>query len=608
MHNVVARALSPQCPCCCPTAHQLLCCPLLLQLALCESYFIRADNCWLDDIPPEVFGKRQLQELGLSHNRISVLPPAVGNLRALKSLRISHNRLEALPSSLCMLDNLKSLDVSHNSLSSLPAEMAYMTHLTSLKLVGNPLDAMTGSAEDTLADIYFGKGVPPGQQADRKAGLRRLLAHLRDHCLTHEQKQSLAESQEAHQRGETAGKLERYMTVADTDVLTKLVDDARRLCLADNLVQAAQVALDRASALRAAAASEDREGLVAALQGWEAYVSPNRGEGADYWRARTVYRAIRKQELAKGWKDPSAATRGGASPSRSPSPPRPSRPASAPVHRNRPTSAQAHGSRTVYAGAGKAPQPGGNEYDNGAFEGEGGGAPGGRPASAAPMVSRGFDYDAWVRAKNAQKREEARKLAELRHNLATRDRLLRQQKVGAARRNADLESQWPARQFEPVQYGTYTASPERLYAARMSYSLASSRAGSRAPSRPVSASMYPYSTDHPGRPRQRPSSARPASAKSPANRYWAQRQQLLEEEQRRQAAYQHEQWRQQQQEQHEADAGGEPPQPARPTSASSRSGMRTTLEPILEPASQDDDVDGYIKDAADDEGDLDYGS
>ncbi|EEY53275.1 uncharacterized protein PITG_06916 [Phytophthora infestans T30-4] len=80
-----------------------------------------------------------LEELRLTHNRLTVLPVTMGLLRSLRRLHLSNNRLTALPLELGALTRLRELDVSWNQLTSIPDELGCLESLTSLDLSHNEL-------------------------------------------------------------------------------------------------------------------------------------------------------------------------------------------------------------------------------------------------------------------------------------------------------------------------------------------------------------------------------------------------------------------------------------------------------------------------------------
>lgn len=92
----------------------------------------------LSNVPGFVLARpalQQLQELDVSHNRISSLPVEIGKLLSLKRLNVSHNRLVTLPATLTDLaDSLAELDADHNRL--VDASAAVIVKLHQLKVLG----------------------------------------------------------------------------------------------------------------------------------------------------------------------------------------------------------------------------------------------------------------------------------------------------------------------------------------------------------------------------------------------------------------------------------------------------------------------------------------
>jgi len=78
-----------------------------------------------------------LDELDLSHNRITALPVWIGRFAGLRVLDVSHNRLAELPSSLGALRSLARLDAADNHLIELPPGLGALPSLVDIDLSGN---------------------------------------------------------------------------------------------------------------------------------------------------------------------------------------------------------------------------------------------------------------------------------------------------------------------------------------------------------------------------------------------------------------------------------------------------------------------------------------
>lgn len=97
-----------------------------------------------------------------------------------------------LPAEVCLLSNLTLLDLSFNSLRALPPQLALLVGLKTLRLAGNPLSDCVGSRDDSLADIYYGKGqAAAAGPSDSRAGYKRLMEHFKDNCLSREEQDEL---------------------------------------------------------------------------------------------------------------------------------------------------------------------------------------------------------------------------------------------------------------------------------------------------------------------------------------------------------------------------------------------------------------------------------
>ena len=101
-----------------------------------------SDNRLTGEIPPELAGLSNLEELYLSGNRLSgEIPPVLGTLASLEELFLARNRLSGeIPAELAGLSNLEQLVLSSNELSGeIPAELGDLSNLRQVLLSGNPL-------------------------------------------------------------------------------------------------------------------------------------------------------------------------------------------------------------------------------------------------------------------------------------------------------------------------------------------------------------------------------------------------------------------------------------------------------------------------------------
>ncbi|MFA4931040.1 MAG: leucine-rich repeat domain-containing protein [Patescibacteria group bacterium] len=92
----------------------------------------------LSQVPAYVFDRTNLEELNISHNRLTGAIPA--EIRQLKNLRIldaSDNQMTGVPAEIGQLNNLEKLDLSNNQLTGLPYELGNLSNLKILDLSGN---------------------------------------------------------------------------------------------------------------------------------------------------------------------------------------------------------------------------------------------------------------------------------------------------------------------------------------------------------------------------------------------------------------------------------------------------------------------------------------
>jgi Leucine-rich repeat (LRR) protein len=68
----------------------------------------------LSQLPPEIFGLENMEELSLEGNKLKDLPTGLGSMSKLTMVNLSGNRLKKIPSDLAELKNLQELDLSGN--------------------------------------------------------------------------------------------------------------------------------------------------------------------------------------------------------------------------------------------------------------------------------------------------------------------------------------------------------------------------------------------------------------------------------------------------------------------------------------------------------------
>jgi Leucine-rich repeat (LRR) protein len=92
----------------------------------------------LEQIPSYIFDQTYLEELNVSHNRLTgAIQSQIGQLVNLKVLNASDNQMTGVPAELGKLQNLEVLDLSDNKLTGLPNELGSLKKLKILNLSGN---------------------------------------------------------------------------------------------------------------------------------------------------------------------------------------------------------------------------------------------------------------------------------------------------------------------------------------------------------------------------------------------------------------------------------------------------------------------------------------
>ena len=86
------------------------------------------------EFPEEIFQFKNLQQLVISSNKISVIPERISELSNLQRFSISNNNLEKLPQSLVKLEHLTMLVVAFNLITELPNEIGNLQNLDFLNI------------------------------------------------------------------------------------------------------------------------------------------------------------------------------------------------------------------------------------------------------------------------------------------------------------------------------------------------------------------------------------------------------------------------------------------------------------------------------------------
>jgi internalin A len=100
----------------------------------------------LCDLPDWLAELGQLAELDLSRNQLTALPESLSHLAQLRQLKVCENRLESLPETLGRLARLQELDVESNQLKVLPKSIGRLSALRRLQVSNNQLMALPESA------------------------------------------------------------------------------------------------------------------------------------------------------------------------------------------------------------------------------------------------------------------------------------------------------------------------------------------------------------------------------------------------------------------------------------------------------------------------------
>lgn len=102
----------------------------------------------LKQVPPEVFGFKNLQILNLSKNDLKELPVQIGELTNLQHIDASNNKLESIPSQIGLLENMVHLNFNRNLIVAIPPEIGNLKNLEVLEMWDNELDSIPDSIKN----------------------------------------------------------------------------------------------------------------------------------------------------------------------------------------------------------------------------------------------------------------------------------------------------------------------------------------------------------------------------------------------------------------------------------------------------------------------------
>ncbi len=129
--------------------------------------YIDLGNCYLKDIPDEIFELVDVNYLVFSDNGLYKLSEKIRKLENLNFLDLSRNKLYLLPEEIGDLCNIQNVDLSYNNFSMFPKELCRCKGLEKLSLMGNNLvdfppeiKQLTNLTELNLSDCNLTQ-VPP---------------------------------------------------------------------------------------------------------------------------------------------------------------------------------------------------------------------------------------------------------------------------------------------------------------------------------------------------------------------------------------------------------------------------------------------------------------
>jgi internalin A len=106
------------------------------------SYDVREERERLTQIPDEVFGLENLEELILRNNTLTSIPESISTLQNLTKLDLSYNKLTVLPESISRLQHLTYLWLIKNKFTAVPQVIKQLKKLVSLNLASNQISSL----------------------------------------------------------------------------------------------------------------------------------------------------------------------------------------------------------------------------------------------------------------------------------------------------------------------------------------------------------------------------------------------------------------------------------------------------------------------------------
>ena len=106
-------------------------------------------NCYLERIPPVIFGLKNLTTINLRDNCITEIPEEVCQLN-LEKLNVADNPLNELPESFRNFVNMEDLDISFTNLEEIPFQILYLNNIKRLAVKNNVLEKLPESWEKCI--------------------------------------------------------------------------------------------------------------------------------------------------------------------------------------------------------------------------------------------------------------------------------------------------------------------------------------------------------------------------------------------------------------------------------------------------------------------------